>query len=381
MQSEASRNSFNLGSGGVYDKRDSLFSNDFEFKYMIQSAGADLRLNRKKLTVLVGSGLNFANFTQTDMIRDSSRRYRFTNYFPKVFIKLSPKPYTSLSFRYNGRNNPPTLDQLQPIQENTDPLNVQLGNPLLRQEFVHTVGVNFHKYQVMSEKGIYMNASGTLFENAISTSTSVDEGGKTIFQPINVDGNYSSNIHVGYHMKLKKPSVFFNVGTSVALNRMSNLVNSVANINNYQTYNVNLYISKFKNEKYSFSFRPSAGYTFSKSSTRPDVITKYFTGETGADAWVKLPAKFEIWTDIVFYYRQQTNVFADNRNVVKWDASLARKFLKKNNLELKFLVFDLLNQNIGFNRNANSNIITENSFVTLRRRFMLGLQYNISKNP
>jgi hypothetical protein len=381
LQSEASRNSFNKGVNSVYDKRDSLFSNDFQYRYLIQSTGADIRLNKKKVTVVMGSGLSFSDYRQTDQLRDSSRSYRFTNFFPKVLLKISPQPYSNFVIRYNGRNNPPTLDQLQPIQENTDPLNVQVGNPGLRQEFVHSLNLNFHKYQVMSERGIYINASGNWFENAISTSTNVDEGGKTILQPINVAGNFSSNLHAGYHIKIKKPGIFLNLGTSASLNRMSNKVNQQDNINTFRNYNLYLYLGKFKNDKYSFSLRPSLGYTFGRSSLRADVPTRYLTSESGADAWIKLPAKFEIWTDVNFYFREKTDVFDVNRNVVRWDASLAKKFMKNNNLELKLFVYDLLNQNIGFNRNANTNIVTESSFVTLRRRFMLGLQYNISKNP
>ena len=57
------------------------------------------------------------------------------------------------------------------------------------------------------------------------------------------------------------------------------------------------------------------------------------------------------------------------------------KFLKKNNLEIKFSVNDILDQNIGFRRTATSNIITENRYLTLRRYYTLGVHYNISKTP
>ena len=52
-------------------------------------------------------------------------------------------------------------------------------------------------------------------------------------------------------------------------------------------------------------------------------------------------------------------LFANNRNVVKWNASVGKKFLKDESLLTQFSVNDILNQNIGFNRNASSNNITE----------------------
>ena len=379
--SSASRNSFNKGSSGFYDKRDSLFSNDFDFRYLIQSTGADLRFNKKKLTVLVGSGFNFANFRQTDKLLDSSRKYNFTNIFPKLLIRFSPRQYSGLTLRYNGRNNPPTLEQLQPVQENTDPLNIRLGNPSLRQEFVHNASFNFHSYQVISERGAYLSVSASVYDNAISTSSTVDAGGKTFHKPINVDGNFSGFAYAGYQMKLKKLNLYFNIGLDMQLNRTINELNNLRNINNYQNYGLYMYLGKQKNDKYSLSLRGPVGYTFSKSSLRPDIVTRFVTFNPELDGWIKLPAKFEVGTNVQYAYREQTDVFQVNRNVVRWNAHIARKFLKNNNLELKVQAFDILDQNIGFRRTATSNFITEDSYTTLRRRFMIGIQYNISKNP
>jgi hypothetical protein len=97
--------------------------------------------------------------------------------------------------------------------------------------------------------------------------------------------------------------------------------------------------------------------------------------------WKQLPLKFEISSNANFNFRQKTDVFGRDVNSIKWDASLSKKFLKKDNLELKMSVNDILNQNIGFDRNVNSNIVTERSFTTLKRFFMLSVQYSINKTP
>lgn len=381
LQTTAFRNSFNKGTDEVYDKRDSLFSNDFKFRYNIQSGGTDIRYNGKKVTMVVGSGINVSNFRQTDLQRDSSRSYGYVNFFPKLMFKLSPCQYRSFTIRYDGRNNPPNLEQLQPIRENTDPLNVQLGNPALRQEFVHTASVQYNDYKIMSERGLYLFLWSNFMQNAISTATNVDEGGKTTYQPINVNGNYQSSFYGGYHWKLKKMGVNVGFGSEITLSRTSSVLNNMENKNDFQVYNIRFEARKMKKDKYSFSFMPRIGYTFSKSSLRADIVTKYLTSESQVDAWIKIPWKLELWSQANINIRQKTSVFDVNRNAVIWDATLVRRLLKNNNLELKFGVYDILNQNIGFNRSVNSNIITENSYITLRRRFMLGIQYSISKNP
>lgn len=381
MRNEALRNSFNKGAADSYDKLDSLFSNDFRFRYIIHSAGADIKYNKKKVLLVVGSGINFSRFKQTDLVRDSSRDYSYVNYFPKLMFKFSPRQYSGFTIRYNGRNNPPTLNQLQPIRENTDPLNIQLGNPALRQEFVHTMSVSFNDYQILSERGTYVHVYSNFMQNAISTSTIVDAGGKSTFQPINVKGNYTAGLYSGYNWKVKKPGIYIDLGAHINKNRMSNKLNNLDNVNDFSTYTIYSGVRKSKNEKYNFYVRPNIGYTFSRSSLRPDVTTKYFTSETEISAWTKLPWKLEFWSAAYVNIRQKTDVFDNNRNVIQWDANIVKKLLKNSNLEFKIAVFDILNQNLGFRRTVNSNIITENSFITLRRRWMLGIQYNISKNP
>jgi hypothetical protein len=377
---EAKRQSFNKG-GEEYDKLDSAFSNDFRFKYAIHTSGADLKFNNKKVTVLLGSGLNFASFRQKDIERDTTFNYSHVNYYPKFLFKYSPSQFRNFSIRYNGRNNPPTMEQLQPVRENTDPLNIQLGNPSLRQEFVHDMNVGFGEYKVVAERGTFLYLYSTVTRNAISNSTTVDEGGKTTFQPINVKGNYTAGTYAETYGKIKKIGVTVGVNVSVNKNHITNRLNGFENVNDFDNYTFGTWFRKNKNDKYSFSASPKITFTNSKSSLRPDVKTKFFTSETELSAWSKLPWKLEIWSAAYINVRQKTDVFDVNRNAVKWDANIVRKFLKNNNLEIKLAVFDILDQNIGFRRTATSNIVTENNFLTLRRLWMIGVQYSITKNP
>ena len=366
---------------GEFDKRDSSLSNDFRFRYDVQSAGLDLKINKKKMMLTVGSGINYSVFKQTDLLTDTSQRYSFVNYFPKLLIRLSPSPQRSFNFRYNGSTNQPKLQQLQPVRENTDPLNIRIGNPDLRQEFSHNVNLWFNDYKVLKNRGIFISANSYFVQDAFSTATVTDAGGKTTYQAINVKGNFNTWANLFYSWKAKTLDVNLEIGGEMNYGRNSNLVNNFSNTNNYATYKVFMGVYKYKENKFHFHFRPSLGYTFNKSSLRPDVQTNYLTSESEFNVWTRLPKKFEFSTSGNINIRQKTDVFDINRNAVKWDASISRKFFKKDNLELRLSVHDILNQNIGFNRNATTNIITENSYNTLRRFFMLSLQYSINKTP
>jgi hypothetical protein len=225
---------------------------------------------------------------------------------------------------------------------------------------------------------IYSNAKFT--DNAISTSTVVDAG-KTTVQPINVDGTFNFFLYTGYMLKLKKANMYVGVRGEATAGRFKNRLNNLDNVNNNKSYSLSFYVYKRENDKYSFSLGPTGRYNESKSSLRPDIETKYLSGELNFDAWIKLPLKFEFSTNANVYVRQKTDVFERNNNYTKWDASLVKKLFKNNNLQLKIAVNDILNENIGFERTATTNIITENRFLTLKRYWLVGVQYNISKNP
>jgi len=347
----------------------------------VHSAGLDFKINKKKASLTVGSGVNYSQFEQSDLVKDTARSYHFVNYFPKVVFRYNPTQQRSLSFSYNGQNVQPTLEQLQPVSENNDPLNVRIGNPNLRQSFNHSFNLFFYDFKILNNRSVYFSSTANFMPNGISNATVTDAGGKTTYQSVNVDGNYNTMFYGGYGWKVKKLNADLYLNPEFQTGRFTNFVNSLKNVNNTQTYRMSVGLYKSKQDKYFFNILPNIGYTYLKSSLRPDVVTKYFTGGSRLELWSKLPAKFEVFTYVSADIRQKTNVFDRNRNAVKWDANISRKFFPKNNLELKFSVFDLLNQNIGFNRTATSNIVTENSYDVLRRFFMFSVQYNFNKTP
>ncbi|MBA4167171.1 MAG: TonB-dependent receptor, partial [Chitinophagaceae bacterium] len=134
-ENTAHRNTFNKDPAGDYKFKDSVYSNDFKYNYVTNSGGADLKINTKKVVYSIGGVSSYAVFNQRDMIKDSASKYSFLNFYPKAFIRYSMGPQKQLWFRYYGETRPPSPEQLQPVRQNTDPLNVQVGNPELRQEF------------------------------------------------------------------------------------------------------------------------------------------------------------------------------------------------------------------------------------------------------
>lgn len=377
----SSINTFNKsGSAGYIQRIDSL-SNDFNYDIAIQKGGITFRKITKKINANIGGRISQTNLKQQDLIRDTAQYQNFFNLFPSAAINYKIGATKNLRISYNGSTRQPTLQQINPIQDLTNPLVIFKGNSSLEQLFDNDFNVTYNSYKPISGRSIYANAYYSYTFNDFANYDEVDNLGRKVYKTVNVDGNQNIGGYMHYYFKIPK----LNLGMSQSLNggfyKSSNFINSLPNINkNFNsTYDISIYYEK--EEKYEFNFSPSISYNRSETSLRPDVVTEFFTYALYGSVNIQLPKKFEWYADAQWNIRQQTEVFNKNNNTIIVSAYVSYKFLKDENLLAKFGVEDLLNQNIGFRRNANNNYINENTYIVLRRYFMISLSYNFNNGP
>jgi hypothetical protein len=122
-------------------------------------------------------------------------------------------------------------------------------------------------------------------------------------------------------------------------------------------------------------------YNTSNSSVNKSVKTNYLLHSHNLYANVTLPQRFEINSSIEANFRQKTNLFSGNNNVIIWNAYIGRKMFKNDKGMISVRVNDILDKNLGYSRYINSSILREESYQTLRRYFQLAFTWNFSKNP
>jgi hypothetical protein len=379
----ADRNAYNkttpLSDG--YTSLDSIFSSNYEFNVLTNTAGSNLRFVYEKLNFSFGGAVANAAFRQDDLVRDTGYNYHFTNFFPRANIAYNMSKRSKISLSYNGSTNQPTLQQIQPLRDNTDPLNIAVGNPNITQEFNHRFNLSANDYRPLSGRYLWAGAGVSFVNNDISRSENVDSIGRRVYQYINVDGNYNLWGNMWYGYRIAKLNIQTGISLNVNANHVNNFVNGVKNTSDYNTYTGSFEINyDSKDEKMSFSIKPGITYNDNRS-TISTLATSFWTSNNEIEASYEFPLKFELGTEINWYIRQQTSIFDQNNDVFKWNAYVSKKFFKNNQLELKAFVNDILNQNIGFNRYGQNNFITENNYNTIRRYGMLSLTWNFTKSP
>ncbi len=178
---------------------------------------------------------------------------------------------------------------------------------------------------------------------------------------------------------MKKAGLNVNFSGQVRNGKYQSVVNNVRNETNSQFYSFGNQLYKEKDKKYEFRLETQVTYTTSTSSVQQSIKTHYWTFQVQPGLDIYLPAKFQLHSDAEINLRQKTSAFDYNTNVVLWNAWFGKKLLKSDALIIRFTANDLLNQNRGINRNVQSNFISQNTYSTIQRFFMLSVTWNFNK--
>lgn len=362
-----------------YEVEVPALSNEFDFKSWENKGGMNFRYSKpKKFSYSFGGSMSYTSLTQNDLKRDTVIKYNFLNFFPAANMRVTMKKNMNLDMYYNGRTQQPSINQLQPVANNTDPFNVYIGNPNLNLALNHELGIWLNKYDMLSESGFFMNISVDFAQNAFSERNFIDTLGRRIYQTVNVNGNYNTRMYFNYNKKLKS-GLTIGGGPSVNYGQYVNYVNTERNTTRNANLGAELDFDYTKEKKYSLSFNINPQYNLSKSSIS-SIKTNYWLQNYTVNLVVFFGKKWELTNDINASLRQKTPVFTSNNNAVLWNVWLDRKFGKKDAVKLRLYAFDILDQNIGFRRNISSNLISEKTYNTFNRYLMLSFIWNFSKN-
>ncbi|MGN6266657.1 MAG: TonB-dependent receptor domain-containing protein [Ginsengibacter sp.] len=360
---------------GKYDYLVDSLSNDFKQNIIQNIPSARINFANKKLKLNVGSGFGFTHFDLKDITFDKDYLRNYTNFYPSANATYTYKPNHSVRFNYNGYSRQPTVNQLQPLRNNTDYFNQVIGNPDLKPSFNHNFSISHQDYNFLKDIWVYQYVSANVTQNAITTNSIINlDSGKTISQPINVSGNYNFNFYGGLGFKVKKIDTRFNFSPEISLRRYASVINNEKSFSKTFSPGMSTYISKSKEKKYDLAIYDEINYN-SNTTTQNDTKIQYYTNTLSFYGTVYYKKVWSINTDYNYYYRQKTIQSDQDLKTQIWNARLQRTF-KNDEFTAYFLVRDILNQNVGIDRNFYGNTYTQQINDRLKRYFMIGFTWN-----
>jgi hypothetical protein len=382
MNGQSDRKSFNKSASGNYDILDSQFSNDYKLDQIINQGGAVFNYKSGKSSATIGSKFSGVNFKQVDLYNNKTYNRNFINYMPQASYQYRFSQQKSLRINYSGNTNQPSLEQIQPISVNTDPLNISLGNPDLRPSFRSSISANFNSYKVLTDQSIWLSGYYSFTANPIVSDVVTDAStAKSTYKSVNLSNEMPSNFSINAQTSRKIKGIDLSVGINGNAygNTSYNYINNVLNNTKNYTYGAGLNISKYVDKKYNFYTRFGPTYNVARASVNRLGNSDGWGWDGYASGSVKLPAKLDLSTDAQYEFKGKTQTFDENFQRFLWNASLTKKFFKSENLKFVLTVNDILNQNVGFDRSANNGNITQSSYTTIQRYFLFSLIWDFNK--
>ncbi|MEN9963090.1 MAG: hypothetical protein RL582_185 [Bacteroidota bacterium] len=366
---------FTRSTGNTYDIPVDSLTNDFKQKILIHTPGAKFNYAYKKFKVNFGSGFGITNFDLADQSRDTLYLRKYINVFPSASFVYSYKSNHSLRIRYNGSNTQPTIDQLQPLRNNSNIFNQYQGNPDLRPSFGHNVNITHNGYNFLKDMWNFQTVNVYFNENAITNNRIIDPvTGSTITRPINTSGNISLTSWTGMGFKVKKYDLNINLNANVNYSRFADVINDVVSFSNTTGGGLTTGVSKSKKEKYDISLSNSFSLNYNTNAQTKTANT-FRTNNLTLNATVYYKKTWSIISDFEMIARQNLNNQNGNLNNQLLNIQIQKTF-KNNEFTFYAKVRDLLNQNIGIDRNYYGNTFTEERNQRLRRYFLLGFTWD-----
>ncbi len=351
-------------------------TNVFENTFNSNRVTLNYRLQKEKYNFSIGSGVQVGELVSKNISRDSSIKQNFVNFFPTMNFRYDFSRTKNFRIFYNGRTGQPTAQQLQPVVDNSNPLNITSGNPNLKQQFIHTFRILYNSFDVVSQKIFFATINANITANDIQNSTTYLPNGAQFTRPVNLSGTYNINGFVNYGFPLKKPKSNLNFGLNLSRNQSQTLVNDLSNYTRNTTTGFNASWTTNIKEGFDMNFSSNSSFSFARYTLQPQQNGDFFTQTFVAEPTVYTKSGWVFSTDFR-YIRNTGRAEGFNTNIPLWSASIAKQLFKKKEGELKFYVFDLLNQNQSLTRNVTGNTIQDVSTVVLKRYFMISFTYNL----
>lgn len=358
-------------------------SNRFRNDYMNQ----DIRVGYKHVsrkTNFEGGISMVPQMSKSDNLIDNAKtipaRHTF-NIAPYLRFRYRHSKTSSANIRYQGRSSQPSMTQLQPVADVSDPLNVVVGNPNLKPTFTHNLNFRYQNFNQEAQRAIMLMGNFSLAQNSIvgrTTSTPGTGGRSTTYE--NVNGVWSGMMMnmVSFPFRDRRFTVNnhimgsynHNIGfTNGERNRIGNLtVREMFGIA-FRPENTSIEVRPF----YTIQHTSNSLETSMRNAANPTV----HTWGVNTDITYYTPFGLVVSTDMAYSRSSGYSQGFDSEQWL-WNASLAYQFLRDRSATISLSAYDILGKKSSVSRSVAAEYQQDRMFNTLTRYFMVTLSYKFN---
>ena len=367
--SESDKNTYDLAGLGwewgdrlpddYLEHRDDDQSKYAQYQTYAHDARIGLRFVRPKYQLNAGFSFQPQNTRltyQKGAIDTVSTRHVF-NFAPNIDFRMRFSKVSQLRVTYRGRSSQPGMENLLPVTDDSNPLNVRVGNPDLKPAFSHNVRLFYNNYVPDKQRGIFSHAFFQMTQNSISSSRVYNDatGGWTT-TPRNINGNWSAFGMFGFNTALKNKK--YTIGTFTNANYANNVgyltsghgADAVERKNTTTNLTLNERLNAtYRNDWLELGVNGTLSYSIERDKLTPSNNQQPYTFSYGANTTINLPWNMSIATNIANQSRRGYRDASMNRDELIWNAQIAQTFLN-GDATVSFEMYDILRQQSNITR-------------------------------
>ena len=372
-----------------YSLLDTSLSNVFNNTYNTQNAGITIRNGDRNNMLSAGVSYQYSELKSDQVFPEAGHiDNTYSNFLANAFARFRFSSKSNLRVIYRGSVSPPSVNQLQNVINNSNPLFLSTGNPDLQQQYSNRLILRYNYTDAPKSKTFFANvflqstndyvanATYTASKDSVLSNTITLHRGSQISKPVNLNGYISARSFFTFGMPLKFMKSNLNWNGGISYSKLPGLLNNIKNVSNNFNYNVGAVLSSNISEYVDFNLSYSANINTVKNTIQPSLNNNYFTSSAGVS--FNLLTKKGLFFNNDLSNETYKGLSAGlNTNFWLWNIAIGQKFLKNQNGELKLSVFDLLKQNKSITRNVTDSYIQDVQNQVLQQYFMLTFTYKL----
>jgi len=355
-----------------------LLSSGLDRTYTYYRGGLNYTQNWESVYLGIGVDVQESSLDGKLLDTDTSITNGYTNLLPSANMRYTIRDGMSLMLRYNTSTREPSMTELQPFPDNSDPLNIYYGNPELKPEYRHNANLNYNYFDQFTFVNLFAYVSASYVQDKIARSRTIDSQLLQEITSVNTDGDWTFNGSVNFGAPIRKLGMKFNISNSAMLSKGIEFINGDENSSDIIRNTVKLTLEN--RSKDIFDVRVGTQYTFNdvSYSLNKNLNQNYINRSYTADFSYYIGESWELSTALDYrVYTQQLS--GEATNVPLWSATIS-KTLMNQKADIQLVGLDLLNKNEGINFTNSGNSIQEERISSLGRYVMLKFVYRLSNS-
>lgn len=378
--SNSDKQTFNKDANDNYSVLDTLYSKRLYNRFDNQGIEVNFKAVRAKYDYMFGFSIQPSSMTSKTYVGDvlkADLSQKVMNYAPMAQFNYRWNRQKNLRINYDGTTDQPTVEQLSPVRDISNPLNVVYGNPDLKPSFTHALRVRYMDFDPKSKRSMAFFSNANYLTNDVVSITRTDfNTGRKETTYTNVRGNWNANARFMTNLPLKNVKYSFFSMTYAGYNHTNGFSNGEENLNKrinlMQAMGIN-----YRSTAVDLSLRGRVGYNTIKNSLNDSQNQEYYDYSAMANTTIYLPYDISLTSDITY----NTNAgYAQGYKLNEWlwNASIQKQLFKNKNGTLRFKIYDILQQRSNISRSVTPNYIRDVTTNTLTSYFMVHFIYRFN---